>query len=127
MARRYKTTFVQSDDQVPEGYVPMRSLVVDSTAYKAVARAQKSGIVRAVKLVRHEGDLTHGAVWVHKADCDLYLSGLDAKEVIPPDRSLDAECQGWQAVADRLKSLERIEASLSLVCQSLTKLVESLS
>jgi len=135
MKERHQTRYVQDKSQVPIGYVAMREFGVDGADYKAVARAQKNGLVRAVKLVRHEGDLKNGFVWVHKGDADTYLSSL----VLPDSHEQLAEEQC--VTPSQTASLDsKAEAAVIALCEisngvtlmydvldRLTKAVESIA
>lgn len=135
MKTRHQTRFIQEESQVPPGYVAMRDFGVDGADYKAVARAQKNGLVRAMKLVRHEGELKNGVVWVHKGDADEYLRSLssaDCEEQLTEEQPAAAKAVIIAAAAqDQVcRSLSSIDATLDeihRVLKSLTNAVESIA
>jgi len=68
MSRKHSTKFITDESQVPDGYVPLASFYKNKRIHRALCDAHKAGNVRAVKLVRHEGDIKTGTVWVHGED-----------------------------------------------------------
>jgi hypothetical protein len=71
MGRKQHTTkFIQDESQVPDGYVTLASFGHNTPLHRAMCDAHRDGRVRAVKLVRHEGDIKTGAVWVHAGDAE---------------------------------------------------------
>jgi hypothetical protein len=69
-----KTVFVQSLEAVPEGYVAMASLKLSGTERRSLSDAHRDGVVPAVKIVRHEGDLRTGPVFVDSAVMQAWLA-----------------------------------------------------
>ena len=80
---RFCTRFINDESQVPDGYVPLAKYQPGTRLHRAMVDAHRTGKVRAVKLVRHEGDLTTGHVWVHEGDaCDFAQAYGQAKKPV---------------------------------------------
>jgi hypothetical protein len=110
----------------------MSGFVVNSTDYKAVSRAQKTGLIRAVKLVRHVGDLKGGAVWVHKADADEYLRSLSAfddedSHATPSSTVVDSQPSATLAAAASLASIDTTLDEIYRVLERLASAVENIA
>jgi hypothetical protein len=127
MKTRHTTTFIQDESQVPAGYVAMPEFGVNGTEYKAVSRAQKTGLIRAVKLVRHEGDLKGGAVWVHKSDADAYLRSLVMPEVSTTVETQSSTTVDVSAAVQSLASIDTTLDEIYRVLERLTAAVENIA
>lgn len=74
MAKKSLTQFIQDESQIPEGFIRLASFGHDKNDHRALSDAHRDGKIRAVKVVRCEGELRTGAVWVHEADARSFLS-----------------------------------------------------
>lgn len=77
MGKKHSTRFITAESDVPEGYVPLASFDHTTRLHRALSKAHAEGRVRAVKLVRHEGDIKTGAVWVHEGDAAVIRAAYD--------------------------------------------------
>lgn len=110
MGKKHSTRFITDESQVPAGYLPLASFT-NMRVRRALSDAHKDGRVRAVKLVRHEGDIHTGSVWVHKTDADEFCLSYEQnsfKAVRVNQPSADTQDQDAISAA----SLRDIESSL---------------
>lgn len=85
MSKRYTTAYINDESQVPDGYVPMALFDHTTRLHRALSKAHSEGKVRAVKLVRHEGDIKTGPVWVHGGDAEEFRQSHEATRPTAPE------------------------------------------
>lgn len=121
MSKRYTTAYINDESRVPDGYVPMALFDHTTRLHRALSKAHSDGKVRAVKLVRHEGDIKTGPVWVHAGDAEQFRK---AHEATPPASPEPADIPTTAAVvADRehderrVVSPAQLEAAVAALCE----------
>jgi hypothetical protein len=135
MSRKHSTKFITDESQVPDGYVPLASFYKNKRIHRALCDAHKAGNVRAVKLVRHEGDIKTGAVWVHGEDAQLFEHsyGREApKHTATLGRrapmSKDDELLGYaELIASRIGDVSSSLEEVRDVLERLTAAVEAMA
>lgn len=121
MSRKHSTRFINDESHVPDGYVPLASFGHNTRIHRALCDAHRDGRVRAVKLVRHEGDIKTGAVWVHEGDAAEFR---DAYESPQPKAIADSavEAIGSRHAESVCESLSSIDATLDEIYRVLERL-----
>lgn len=123
MGKHHSTRFITEESQVPAGYVPLASFDSTSRLHRALCKAHSEGKVRAVKLVRHEGDIKTGPVWLHAGDAEKFCDEYDAPR---STRAVDDSSLHTQSDAhDAAAALGEINDSLLAVCRLLERLTQA--
>jgi hypothetical protein len=135
MSRKHSTKFITDESQVPDGYVPLASFYKNKRIHRALCDAHKAGSVRAVKLVRHEGDIKTGTVWVHSEDAKSFEHSYGREA--PKHRftvgsrmplSKDDELLGYaELIAGRIGDVSSSLEEMREVLERLTSAVESMA
>ena len=129
MGRKHSTRFITDESQVPDGYVPLASFGHNTTIHRALCDAHRDGRVRAVKLVRHEGDVKTGAVWVHGVDADEFQRNYGkpcVKQTQQEQRASTSE-DGIAALQAALTAIATNQVSLLRAVERLADAAESIA
>lgn len=80
----YRTEIIKEESEVPAGYIPLASFGRKTAKHSRLCAAHAKGLIRAVKLARHLGEMRTGKVWVHQQDATNFLAAETSPEKTKP-------------------------------------------
>lgn len=106
-----RTRFISDESQVPAGWVPLSELATDDkTLKRALTDAHRLGRIEAVKLVRHQGDLKTGRVWMQPTQVEEFLASY--RSARRPFVAQDQR-QGEELVLSLSRDIKELRAAMS--------------
>lgn len=108
-----RTRWINSESQVPEGWIPMATVASDDkTLKRALTDAHKDGTIDAVKLVRHQGDLKTGRVWMNPEHLDAFLASYRPLRRPASEQAAPAKRQGEELVLSLSRDIQELRTAM---------------
>lgn len=115
-----KQPYVSDESLIPEGFVPLASLVDTMTPWgrtfhRAASQAAKDGEIASRKLVRGQGDLKTGAVWVDPRSFEAFKARYERRAAVADEPAIVVEDKS----SDVLAAIGRLQASVDRLLEQL--------